>query len=75
MKSKGTYEKKFNFIDGGRIVFFAYRMRNNPEKKNILLIYSGLGVDVYYKSNACPDIPGAPKGPAEFIIPAGQVEE
>jgi hypothetical protein len=44
-------------------------------KKNILLIYSGLGVDVYYKSNACPDIPGAPKGPAEFLIPAGQVEE
>jgi hypothetical protein len=44
-------------------------------EKNILLIYSGLGVDVYYKSNACPDIPGAPKGPAEFLIPAGQVEE
>jgi hypothetical protein len=45
------------------------------QKKNILLVYSGFGVDVYYKSTACPDIPGAPKSPAEFLNPAGQVEE
>ncbi|MBT4877930.1 MAG: hypothetical protein HON48_22345 [Desulfobacula sp.] len=56
-------------------LFFLLTGCATIEKKNILLIYSGLGVDVYYKSNACPDIPGAPKGPAEFIIPAGQVEE
>ena len=56
-------------------LFFLLTGCETIPKKNILLIYSGLGVDVYYKSNACPDIPGAPKGPAEFLIPAGQVEE
>ncbi len=46
--------------------------------KNILLIYNGLGVDVYYKSTACQDKtwdPAEPAEPAWQAIPAGQVTE
>jgi len=55
-------------------IFFFTGCQTVP-KKNILFIYSGLGVDVYYKSIACQTIADDMRGPVKYTMPGGQVKK